>query len=105
MAITGVAGEKEGLKPYQIVPIAFVATMAYRGVEGTPQEAKLMVESKVADSVSGETLMKGVRVGTGEGLQKNPSGQRVVTLDSVKPIIDRWAKEVAASATTYVRAR
>ncbi len=105
VAITGVAGEKEGLKPYQIVPIAFVATMAYRGVAGAPQEAKLVVESKVTDSVSGETLLKSVRVGTGEGLQKNTSGQRVVTLDSVKPIIDRWAEEVAAIATTYVRPR
>jgi len=105
VAITGVAGEKEGLKPYQIVPIAFVATMAYRGVAGTPQEAKLVVESEAKDSVSGEILLKSVRVGTGENLQKSASGERVVTLASVKPIIDRWAEEVAASATTYVRPR
>lgn len=105
VAITGVAGEKEGLKPYQIVPVAFVATMAYRGVAGTPEEARLVVESEVKDSVSGEILLKSVRVGTGEQLRKSTAGQYEVTLEAVKPIIDRWAEEVAASATTFVSPR
>jgi hypothetical protein len=37
VAITGVAAEKEGLKPYQVIPVAFVITMASRGISGTPQ--------------------------------------------------------------------
>jgi Protein of unknown function (DUF3313) len=64
VAITGVAGEKEGLKPYQIIPVAFVITMASRGVSGTPEEAKLVVEAKATDSLTGTTLLKVVRVGT-----------------------------------------
>ena len=105
VAITGVAGEKEGLKPYQIIPVAFVVTMASRGVSGTPEEAKLVVEARATDSVSGETLIKVVRVGTGEGLKKNAAGEREISLESVKPLIDRWAEEVAANATTFVRAQ
>jgi hypothetical protein len=105
VAITGVAGEKEGLKPYQIIPVAFVITMASRGVSGTPEEAKLVVEAKATDSISGATLMKVVRVGTGEGLKKNTGGERVISLESVKPLIDRWAEAVAKTATTFVKAK
>ena len=103
VAITGVAGEKEGLKPYQIIPVAFVITMASRGVSGTPEEAKLVVEARATDSVTGTTLLKVVRVGTGEGLEKNTEGERMISLESVKPLIDRWAEEVAATATTFVK--
>ena len=105
VAITGVAGEKEGLKPYQIIPVAFVITMASRGVSGTPEEAKLVVEARATDSISGATLMKVVRVGTGEGLKKNTEGERVISLESVKPLIDRWAEAVAKTATTFVKAK
>jgi Protein of unknown function (DUF3313) len=105
VAITGAAGEKEGLKPYQIIPVAFVITMASRGVSGTPEEAKLVVEARATDSLSGETLIKVVRVGTGEGLKKNAEGERVISLESVKPLIDRWAEEVAANVTTFVKAQ
>ena len=105
VAITGVAGEKEGLKPYQIIPVAFVITMASRGVSGTPEEAKLVVEAKATDSISGATLMKVVRVGTGEGLEKNTGGERVISLESVKPLIDRWTEAVAKTATTFVKAK
>jgi hypothetical protein len=105
VAITGVAGEKEGLKPYQVIPVAFVITMASRGISGTPEEAKLVVEARANDSVSGVTLMKVVRVGTGEGLEKNAAGERMITLESVKPLIDRWAEAVSANATKFVRAR
>lgn len=105
VAITGVAGEKEGLKPYQIIPVALVVTMASRGISGTPEEAKLVVEAKATDSLSSVTLMKVVRVGTGEGLKKNEAGERMVTLESVKPLIDRWAEGVAANATAFVKAQ
>jgi Protein of unknown function (DUF3313) len=39
VAFSGVAAQAEGLKPYQYVPIAFVATMAARAATGTPQRA------------------------------------------------------------------
>ena len=46
IAITSVAAKKEGLKPYQLVPLAFVVTMASRAAEGTPQKAAIVVESE-----------------------------------------------------------
>jgi hypothetical protein len=109
-AITGVAPDKMGLKPYQVIPIAFVVTMISRGVAGTPEEAKIVVEAEVTDSVSKEILLKVVRAGTGEELKKTPQETqegkkeiREVTLDSVKPLIDKWAEGVAEGATQFVK--
>jgi hypothetical protein len=50
VAITGIASSAEGLKPYQVVPMAFVATMAIDTVAGAPQKAKLLVEALSTDS-------------------------------------------------------
>jgi len=108
-AITGVAPDKMGLKPYQIIPVALVVTMISRGVSGTPEEAKIVVEAEATDSVSKEILLKVVRAGTGEELKKTPQETpegkkeiREVTLDSVKPLIDKWAEGVAESTTQFV---
>ena len=95
LAITGVASEKSGLAAYQYVPIAFVVTMAKRGVEGTPEDAKLVVEGLVTDSVTGEVIGKVVRVGTGKELAKaTGSGEREVTVNDVKPLVDAWADDL-----------
>jgi hypothetical protein len=65
VAFTGVAAQGEGLRPYQLVPAAFVATMAARSVRGTPQRAFVVAESEASDSVTGELLALRIRVGTG----------------------------------------
>lgn len=95
IAITGIASEKAGLAAYQYVPVAFVVTMASRGVTGTPEDAKLVVEGLVTDSVSGEILGKVVRVGTGKELARAAGGgEREVKVDDVKPLLDAWADDV-----------
>ncbi|SAK57614.1 hypothetical protein AWB79_02422 [Caballeronia hypogeia] len=50
VAVTGVANTAEGLKPNQVVPMAFVATMAVNSVAGAPQMAKLLVDALATDS-------------------------------------------------------
>ena len=89
-AFSGVAAQGEGLKPYQYVPIAFVATMSARAATGTPQRAFIVAEFEGTDSVTGELLGKRVRVATGERLAK-VAGQQVITLDTVKPLLDELA--------------
>lgn len=90
IAITGVGAEAEGLKPYQFVPVALVLTTASRATSGTPHDATLNIEGEVTDSVNGGRLMVTVREGTGERLRKAAGGEKVVTLDTVKPLIDHW---------------
>ncbi|MBB5460290.1 DUF3313 domain-containing protein [Paraburkholderia sp. Cpub6] len=104
-AVTGVASTAEGLKPYQVVPMAFVATMAVNTVAGAPQQAKLLVEALVTDSVSGEVLSKVVRSHTGERLQRVASNMPVITFDSVKPIMDDWCDSVSKSVAQFVKPR
>jgi hypothetical protein len=105
VAITGVASSAEGLKPYQVLPVAFVATMAVDTVAGAQQKAKLLVEALGTDSVSGEVLTKVVRTHTGERLQRVASNEPVITFESVKPIMDEWCDSVSKSVSQYVKPR
>lgn len=104
VAITALVPEKKGLAPYQFIPIAFVVAMGTRAVAGQPEEARLVIESRGTDSISGETLFKGVRIGTGDSLRK-VEGKRVVELEDVKPLIDKWARGVSAQVTSMAKAR
>ncbi|MGH8789924.1 MAG: DUF3313 domain-containing protein [Cupriavidus necator] len=101
-AFTGVAAQGEGLKPYQYVPIAFVSSMALRAATGTPQRAFIVVEIEGTDSVTGELLGQRMRVGTGERLAK-AAGQQVITLDTVKPLLDELAAAAFPELANYVK--
>ncbi|ACC75381.1 DUF3313 domain-containing protein [Paraburkholderia phymatum] len=105
VAITGVASTAEGLKPYQVVPMAFVATMAVNSIAGAPQQAKLLVEARGTDSVSGDVLAKVVRTHTGEKLGRVASNEPVITFESVKPIMDDWCDTVSKSVSQYIKPR
>jgi hypothetical protein len=105
IAFTSVARKGEGLKPYQYVPIAFVATMAKRAATGgEPQRAFIILEVEATDSGSGELLGARVRVGTGENLK--PLGDKdVLTLDLVKPLLDQMAGQAFPELQKYVKAK
>jgi hypothetical protein len=103
VAVCAVETEKVGIKVYQLLPVALVATLATRAVAGTPETAKLLVESEVTDSVTGERLLASVREGSTEKLAKSETGERAVTLDAVKPLINRWATGAAADAPTFIK--
>jgi hypothetical protein len=102
VAFTSVAAKGEGLKPYQLVPIAFVATMAKRAAAGgAPQRAAIVAEVEATDSVTGELLGMRVRVGTGERLAK--FGEKdPVTLATVKPLLDEMAGQAFPELQKYV---
>ena len=102
VAFTGVAAKGEGLKPYQIVPIAFVATMASRAAKGAPQRAFIVFETEGTDSVTGELLGMNVRVGTGERLA-TIGEQKVITLDTVKPLLDELATGAFPELAKHVK--
>jgi len=102
IAFTSVVAQNMGLSDAQYIPIAFLATMGTRAVTGTPQDAKLLNENRVVDSVTGQRLAIAVRWGTGEELKKAASGERVVTLEAVKPLIDHWIEGAVESLNGYV---
>ena len=101
-ALTSVETGKRGLKAYQFIPVALVATTIKRAAKGAPVDAKLFVETEITDSVSGEPLLRSVREGAVEDLKANQSGDKALTLDVLKPLIDRWAAEAARASTNLV---
>ena len=87
-AITAIAAKDMGLKPYQFLPIAFIATGGK-----TAKKASLATEYEIQDVDSGEVVGAGMRESAGQEL-KSPTDK--LTLDNVKPAIDLWAKDARA---------
>lgn len=82
-AITAVAPQTVGLKPYQVIPIAFIITSA----KGRGKEAAIHVEFDVVDSVTGERMGASVRKGVGAKLA---SDKAPLSLRDVQPLLDKW---------------
>lgn len=95
VALTAVGTQTEGMKPYQFIPVALVITGAQTAVSGKPQEAALYLEAEMSDSISGERLGVAVRRGTGERLKKMRQSEAEITVESLKPMLDRWADAYA----------
>ena len=82
-AITAVAPQTVGLKPYQIIPIAFIISSA----KGRGKEAAIHVEIDAVDSVTGERMGASVRKGIGAKLA---SDNAPLSLGDVQPLLDKW---------------
>jgi hypothetical protein len=105
LSLSGVAAKGEGLKPYQYVPFAFVATMASRAATGgAPQRAAIVAETEATDSATGELLGMRVKVGTGEQL-KQFGDKDPLTLERIKPLLDAMAGQAFPELGKYVKAR
>jgi hypothetical protein len=102
-AITGVLAQREGIKPYQLIPIALIATMASRAAKGgAPRRAFIEVETEATDSVTGELLALRVRIGTGQRLAV-VGDQKVILLETVKPLLDELAADTYPEIAKYVK--
>lgn len=104
IAIAGVTSKDEGLKPYQFLPLALVATLASRAAEGAPQRAMVIIETEATDSATGKLLGARVRIGHGERLAKIDD-KDVITLDTLKPLIDELVAGAFPSLSKHVKTR
>lgn len=92
-AITAASAQDEGLKAYELIPVAFVFSRVKKASGSRAKEAALAMEWQVQDAESNEVIGAGIRAGVG-GKLKTPSDQ--VTLEKLKPLIDVWAKDASA---------
>lgn len=92
LAITGVYISDEGMKAYEVVPVAAVIGLGQAAMGKRNQIVQLVVEGKLTDSESDKLLATAVYKGLGKNL-KNDKTQ--LTLDDVKPVLDTWAKNMA----------
>lgn len=82
-AITAVASQTAGLKPYELLPIGFLISSA----AGRDKVAAITMEFDVVDSVTGERVGASVRKGAGAKLE-SPKAQ--LTLEHLRPTLDKW---------------
>ena len=93
-AITAVSTSNEGLKPYEVIPIALIAAGVNTAMGGRDQDVDVGVEAAFLDGASQKVLAQVVRKGAGQELENDT---QKLTLNDVKPVLDGWAKDMRAS--------
>jgi hypothetical protein len=93
-AITAVSTRTEGLKPYEVIPIALVAAAVNTAAGGRDQNVEIATEAAFLDAENNKVLAQVVRKGSGKSLE-NETTQ--LTLEDVKPVLDGWATDLRLS--------
>lgn len=90
-AITGVSANTEGLKPYEVIPIALVlaGTMAATGERD--QDTELYLEGELIDTSTGKAVLRVVRKGFGKTLSND---HQAVQFADLKPVVDELTTDV-----------
>lgn len=89
-AITAAAAKDQGLKPRELIPLAFVIAAAKKATGNRAKDAVIAVEYELRDAHTNELVGAGMREGIGRKLER-PSDR--VTLADFKPVIDEWARD------------
>jgi hypothetical protein len=101
-AITAVSTRTEGLKPYEVVPIALVAAAVNTAAGGRDQSVEIATEAAFLDADSNKLIAQVVRKGSGTSLENEKTQ---LTLDDVKPVLDGWATDLRLSYKTLKGAK
>lgn len=89
-AITGVAAETQGLRPYEVLPIALVLAGALTAAGERDQNSELYLEGELIDHRSGQPVMRLVRKGFGKTLSND---QQKITTADMRPVIDQLTRD------------
>jgi hypothetical protein len=93
-AITAVSASTEGLKPYEVIPIALVVAAASTAAGTRDQQVEIAAEAAVIDAQNSRVVAQVVRKGSGLDLDND---EQVLSVDNVKPVIDVWANDMRQS--------
>lgn len=99
LAVTGVATSIEGLKAYEVVPVALVLAGASTALGYRDKVVTVSVEGILTDSMTNEVMAKGLRQGVGESLTDD---KQQLQVEHVKALFDEWVK-VATSLASRLR--
>lgn len=99
-AITAVRTDKEGLKPYEVVPVALVFAAVNTASGGRDQTSEIYIEGEATDSLTGEVLASFVRKDEGPILENDTVK---LTLKDVQPLLDKWNNEFYAQLKNYTK--
>lgn len=90
-AITGVDTKAEGLKPYEVIPIALVTAAVTSASGARDRTTELFVEAELLDASTGQPVLQVVRKGHGKELENR---EEQVTLDTLKGVIDGIVRDI-----------
>ena len=93
-AITAVSSKTEGLKPYEMIPIALVAAAVSTASGIRDQETDIATEAQFIDGGTQKVVAQVVRKGSGKPLENT---SQVLKPDDVKAVIDGWAADLHQS--------
>lgn len=91
-AITGVSASTEGVKPYEIIPVALVVAGAMTAAGERDQNSELYLEGELIDTGTGKPVMRVVRKGFGKTLSND---KQAVTFADLKSVIDGLTTDIA----------
>lgn len=89
-AITAVSVSTEGLKPYEVIPIALVLAAANTAAGTRDKNTEIYVELEALDGRTSQPMVRVVRKGHGLELE-NDSEQ--LSLATLRPALDVWARD------------
>jgi hypothetical protein len=90
-AITGVDTKAEGLKAYEVIPIALVVAATTSATGARDRTTELFVEAELLDASTGKPVLRVVRKGYGKELENK---EQQVTLDTLKGVIDGIVRDI-----------
>jgi len=90
-AITGVDAATQGLKPYEVIPVALVVAGAMTAAGQRDQNTELYLEGELIDSATGQPVLRVVRKGLGKTLS---SDKQAITADDLHSVIDDLTQDV-----------
>ncbi|PJI46190.1 MAG: DUF3313 domain-containing protein [Pseudomonas sp.] len=91
-AITGVNISTEGLKAYEVIPIALVVAATTTAVGTRDQDTEVYVEFEALDGATSKPVAQVVRKGAGKTLENTSTH---LSLADLKPVLDGWARDAA----------
>ena len=89
-AISAVSLSAEGLKVYEVVPIALVAAAASTAAGTRDRNSEIYIELEAIDGRNSQPMARLVRKGHGLQLENDSTQLR---LEDIKPVLDTWAKD------------
>lgn len=87
-AITGALLEKEGLKPWNIIPVSAAITLAAHASGNESKKPVLIVELLITDSISDELIAEILTISSGENFRRLSN-----TSDEFEDLAQKWVEK------------
>lgn len=102
VALTALGAQVEGKTPLDLVPLRLVTGAVKNVAMGKMLDATALFEMRVSRADSGEILRESLHALVGEAIGRDDSENTHMTLEALKPAIDKWValvvKQVAAKS-------